>query len=121
MSDKPAHIFIAKTASFPGYWGSSKEGTHHAIASCCDVGADRGSVFVVYDAYEGCRMSEMGGMVYLEEHGEPTIEGVYDAAGNYLGSDLCEASKDFSEGYKTIEDCALSAESIRSLKAHKPE
>jgi len=116
---RPKHLYLAKTASFPGYWGSSEESPHHAIASCCLEGASRTGVFVVYDGYEGCRGSEMGGWVYLEAHGEPVLDGVYDAAGSYLGSSLSDAAKSARNGDFQPEHNALDWDAFRKLKDHK--
>ena len=118
---KPAQLFLAATASFPGYWGSSKESPHHAIASACLEGANRGGVFVVYDAYEGCRFDGFGGLTYLIDHGEPKIDGIYDAAGNLLGETMEEAAKDAKAGYFQPEHNALDWENFRRLRDHKPK
>lgn len=113
MTDKPAQRYLAMELAFPGTWGASPDGFHQAIAFACDEGADRGSVFVVYDAYDGCYFGGMGGMVYLEAHGQPEIYGVYDAAGNLLGSTIEEAQEYLPP------DNALSEKAVTILKKYK--
>ena len=123
MADKPERKYIATSGSFPGYWGAGKDGPRHAIANCLDAGADRGCVFVVYEAYDGCYIDEMGGTVYLVEHGNPfeQPEGVYDATGEWLGQNLAEVAKECAEdrwGSWVPEHSLLSKETIASLKRH---
>lgn len=122
MADKPAQLYIAMEMSFPGCWGSSSKGPHHAIAEACDEGADRENAFQVFDAYEGCWISEMGTVAYLVEFGEPPIYGIYDAAGNLLGNtveDACEQARDgcfYSTGTP-----AVSKKTIEAMKTFKSE
>ena len=120
MSEKPKQMYLAKSVTFPGYWGMSADGTHHAIATCCDQGADRQGLFAVYDAYEGCSIGGMGGMTYLEEHGEPKIEGIYDAAGNRFGDDLLDAAETARDGWGFCPgESAVGKKQFDQLKAHK--
>ena len=120
MADKPQALYIATTATFPGYWGSHKDGPHHAIVECIEAGADRGNVFVVYEAYEGCYMSDMGGMIYLKDHGQPKVEAVYDATGQWLGDILAEVAKDCqTQDWWAPEHPVLSRETINSLRRHE--
>lgn len=117
---KPKQLFIAKTANFQGCWGSSLDSPHAAIAMACEHGAKRSSVFIVYDAYEGCSVGEMGGLRYLMDHGEPPVDGCYDAAGNLLGSDLADAAAQarcYGEWEPT--ESALNATSWADLLKHK--
>jgi hypothetical protein len=121
-TEKPEQLWIATNGSFPGYWGAHKDGPHHAIVRCLGAGASRGSVFVVYDAYKGCYMDGMGNMIYLEAHGEPEVEGVYDATGQWLGETLADvAERCRSEDWFVPEHPVLSKETVDSLKKHKPE
>lgn len=119
MADKPEVLYIAATASFPGYWGSHEDGPHHAIVECIEIGADRGGVFVIYEAYKGCSMNEMGGLTYLTEHGKPEVEGVYDATGQWLGENLMDvAERCQTQDWFPAEHPILSKETIASLKRH---
>lgn len=120
MSDKPQVRFIAVEVKTPGFWGASPEGPHHAIAFACDEGADRQGLFRVYEAYDGCYISEMtGGLVYLTEHGEPKIEGYYDAAGTWLGDDLADLAKEARKGAYQPEHNALGWEAYLNLRDYK--
>lgn len=122
--EKPEVRFIAKTPTWPGYWGAHKDSPHHAIVECLGAGADRGNVFVVYEAYKGCYLDDMGGSVYLTDHGNPfeKPEGIYDAAGQWLGETLEEVAKDCqTQDWWADEHAVISRETIAALKKHKPE
>lgn len=120
--EKPERLYLASNAAFPGYWGSHKDGPHHAIVECLGAGASRGCVFVVYDAYKGCGFNDFGQLTYLKDHGMPEVEGVYDASGQWLGENLADvAERCRDEDWFVPEHPLLSKETVTSLKKHKPE
>lgn len=119
MSEKPQTRYIAVEVKIPGCWGASPEGPHHAIAFACDEGADRCGLFRVYEAYDGCYINEMGGLTYLTDHGEPKIDGYYDAAGSWLGDDLATLANEARKGSHQPEHTALDWSTYKKLREHK--
>lgn len=119
MTERPTQRFIAMEAKYPGSWGASPDGAHQAIAFACDAGADRLGVFLVYDAYDGCYVIDMGGLVWLEDHGEPKLDGIYDAAGSYLADTINELLEDIRKGYIEPEERAFHKDAIRHIKPTK--
>jgi hypothetical protein len=117
--EKPAALWFASTPSLPGYWGSSKDGALHSIASCRDAGASPDDIFIARKAYEGCHFDDFGGLTYLADHGEPAIEGIYDAAGRQLGDDLADAAKEAREGWRyRREDTSVGKHEWAALLKH---
>lgn len=114
--------YLARTPTFPGYWGTSKDGPHHAIASCCEAGANRFGIFAVWRGGPSLTASEMdGSLQWTRGEPEPVMEGIYTAQGCHLGESLAEVAEDVRRGYLEPEEYALDRDTVAALKAHKPE
>lgn len=114
--------YLARTPTFPGYWGTSKDGPHHAIASCCDAGANRFGIFAVYRGGPSLTASEMdGSLEWAKGEPEPVLEGIYTASGMCIGENLAELAEDVRRGRVEPDEYALDRDTVRNLKAHKPE
>jgi hypothetical protein len=122
MSDKKTNktFYLAHTPSYPGYWGKHADGIHHAIANACDEGADRFGIFSVWEGPESMGCDFMGSVFWDEGDPEPTQVGIYTAAGCYLGQTLSEVAKDVQSEMLIPDEFALSRDTVRALKTHKP-
>lgn len=117
MSDD--RVYLATTATFPGYWGKHADGHHHAIAECCSEGAARDGVFVVYLVHKEAYMDGFGNLCRPEGSAEPELDGVYDAAGFTLGENLTDAADRARDDWWGTDDTALGAKALKALKEHK--
>jgi hypothetical protein len=114
--------FLARTPDAYGYWGRHKDGVHHAIASCCDAGANRFGIFLVYRGGPSLSCDPIhGNLQWTEGEPEPQLDGVYTAQGCWLGSTLAEVAKDVQTGGVELEEYALDRSTVQALKNHKPE
>jgi hypothetical protein len=126
MSDKPDRVFLAKTCDSQGYWGKHKDGVHHAIAQCCDVGANRFGIFAVYEGPASMSCCPIRGDIQWDidpanPDDKPTLDGIYTAGGVHLAENLAELARDVQLGRVEPEEYALSRDTVRNLKSHKPE
>lgn len=114
--------YLAKTPEPQGYWGKHKDGIHHAIAQCCDAGANRFGIFVVYcgDKSMSCEPIR-GGLEWNADQPEPILEGIYTAGGCYIGENLAELAESVRKGLTEPEEWALDRKVVEALKAHKPQ
>lgn len=123
QTNKSGRTFLATTPTFPGYWGRHEDSPHHAIASCCQEGASPGGIFIVHAGPASLRVDMMGtGMEWEgDPDDKPTLEGVFTASGCWLGSSLAEVAEDVRKGNLIPDEHALNRETVRALKAHKPD
>lgn len=128
QTEQSERTFLAKTPSFPGYWGRHKDGPHHAIAECCSAGAHRFGIFVVYEGPASMDCDPMlGGLRWdidpdkPEAEQEPKLDGIYTASGIHLGDSLAEVAEDVRKRRIEPDEYGLDRETVSALKAHKPE
>lgn len=122
QTEQSGRTFLATTPTFPGYWGRHEESPHHAIASCCEAGANRFGIFIVHQGHPTLRVNDFGSLQWEgEPEDKPTVEGVYTAAGSWLADSLAELAEDVRKGRIEPEEHALDRETVRALKAHKPD
>lgn len=122
MTDEVKNVlYIARTPD-PIYWsaGWHKDGPLHAIASARENYGSSGDVYMVYKGAEGTSIDGMGNMTYPRDAAEPKLEGIYDAAGNWLGNTLEEVARDFAKGEVYCDHC-LDDKTIEALKRHATE
>ena len=122
MTDEVKNVlYIARTPD-PIYWsaGWHKDGPLHAIASARENYGSSGDVYMVYKGAEGTSIDGMGIMTYPRDAAEPKLEGIYDAAGNWLGNTLEEVARDFAKGEVYCDHC-LDDKTIEALKRHATE
>lgn len=121
-SEKAGRTWLAKTPQFAGYWGSHPDGAHHAIAQCCDAGANRFGLFVVYRGHESLQCNPINGGLSWEgdESDQPELDGIYTASGCWLGENLDDLAERLRAGTFEPEEYALDRDTVAALKAHKP-
>lgn len=125
MSVTKEEVYLARTADAAGYWGKSPDGPHHAIASCCDVGAGRFGVFAVYRGPVSMTCEPIhGALQWNTDPANPgakaTLEGIYTAGGVYLAESLAALAEAVRDGSTEPDEYALDRQTIRALKDHKP-
>jgi hypothetical protein len=123
MTSEKTRVYLAKTPSAFGYWGKHKDGVHHAIAQCCDSGASRFGIFVVYEGPESMTCCPVRGDLLWDIDPElpddkPTLDGIYTAGGIHLADSLAGLAEDVRRGRIEPEEYALDRDTVRSLKAH---
>lgn len=114
--EKQNVLYIARTPD-PVYWsaGWHKDSELHAIASARRNHGSSGDVYMVYRGVEGCFVDGMGNLCWPKEAEEPTLDGIYDAAGNWLGDTLKEVAMDFAKD-RVWQDHCLDEKTIKALK-----
>ncbi len=118
MSDDTTH-YLAKTPDTAGYWGRHKDGVHHAIATCCDSGANRFGIFVVYRGGPSLSCDPIhGGLQWTKGEPEPELEGIFTAQGCHLGDTLLDVANDVRNGNIEPEEYALDRNTVNALKKH---
>lgn len=122
MNTTTDRVYLARTNTHPGYWGKHKDGVHHAIAECCDEGANRFGTFSVWEGPASLSCDPINGaLTWDRDDPEPKLEGVYTAQGCYLGESLEAVAKDVQSGSMELEEFGLDRETIKHFKNHKPE
>lgn len=122
MTDEVKNVlYIARTPD-PIYWsaGWHTDGPLHAIASARENYGSSGDVYMVFKGAVGTTVNGMGGFTYPRDADEPKLEGIYDAAGNWLGTTLAKVAKEFAKGEFYGEHC-LDDKTIKALKRHATE
>lgn len=114
-------LWIARTPD-PIYWsaGWHEDGPLHAIASARENYGSSGNVYMVFKGAVGTIVNDMGGFTYPRDAEAPKLDGVYDAAGNWLGDTLEEVARDFAKGEVYCDHC-LDDKTIEALKRHATE
>lgn len=108
--------YLAMTLYEYGYWGKHVDGVHHAIAECCDIGADRGGFFIVYIGPDEMSVNPFTGMIEFPYDTEaPVMDGIYSASGYYLGKTMAGVIKDIKKGYLLPEDFGLHKHAVDNL------
>jgi hypothetical protein len=126
MTQESNRVFLAKTCDPQGYWGKHKDGVHHAIAQCCDGGANRFGIFAVYEGPASIHCDSIHGNLVWDidpanPDDKPTLEGIYTAGGIHLADSLAELAQDVQKGRVEPEEYALDRNTVRALQTHKPE
>ena len=122
MTDKVNDVLYLARTPDPVYWsaGWHEDSPLHAIASARQNYGSSGNVYMVYKGAMGTTVNGMGGFTYPSDADEPKLEGIYDAAGNWLGTTLAKVAKEFAKGEFYGEHC-LDDKTIKALKRHATE
>jgi hypothetical protein len=122
MTDKVNEVLYLARTPDPIYWsaGWHKDGPLHAIASARENYGSSGDVYMVYKGAIGTTVNGMGGFTYPRDADEPKLDGIYDAAGNWLGETLAEVARDFAKDEVYFDHC-LDAKTIEALKRYAKE
>lgn len=111
--------YLARSPDAMGYWGKHPDGPHHAIATCCEQGANRFGLFLVFRGPESMVCDGIhGGLQWEGPADEPTLEGVYTASGAWVGDSLTEVAKDLQSGMFNPEEFGIDRKTVEALRYH---